>query len=121
VRTISLAILVTVMTSACATSGADRKSTMAAAGEGAPPQLWSDHKQLKIPVGVCADRAFNVLNALGYSQVVKNGNYSYGNLNESRAAVKCVESAEGSFVYFAVAGSQRDTVERLRNQIAQKL
>jgi hypothetical protein len=112
VRTISLAILVTLLTSACATSGANR---------GAAPQLWSDHKLLKMPVGVCADRAFNVLNALGYSQVVKNGNFSYGNLNESRAAVKCVENAEGSLVYFAVAGSQRDTVEQLRNQIAQKM
>ena len=119
-RTITLAIVVTTFTCACATSGANRNSA-ADGGGGVPPQLWSDHKLLAVPVGVCADRAFNVLNALGYSNVVKNGNYSYGDFNENRAAVKCVEGAGGSFVYFAVAGSQRETVERLRNQIAQKL
>ena len=112
-RTIIFAIVVAALTSGCVTSGAKRDS--------APPQLWSDHKQLEIPVGVCAERAFNVLNALGYSRVVRNGNYSYGDFNGNRAAVKCVESRGSSFVYFAVAGPQRETVERLRNQIAQKL
>ena len=119
-RTITFAIIVATFTSACATSGVNRDPA-AAGGGGAPPQLWSDHKLLAVPVGVCADRAFNVLNALGYSNVVKNGDYSYGNFNENRAAVKCVEGSGGSFVYFAVAGSQRETVERLRNQIAQEL
>jgi hypothetical protein len=114
-------ILVTTLTSACATSGRNRDSKDVAAAA-TPPQVWSDHKQLDVPVAVCAERAFNVLNALGYSQVVRNGNYSYGNSNESRAAVKCVdESAQRSFVYFIVAGPRRETVEQLRNQIARKL
>jgi hypothetical protein len=86
-----------------------------------PPQLWSDHKRLNIPLRACADLAFNVMNNLGYSNVVRNGNYSYGNFEQNRAAVKCVEIAEGSFVYFAVAGAQKEVVERLRNQIAGKL
>lgn len=86
-----------------------------------PPQLWSDHKRLNIPLRACGDLAFNVLNDLGYSNVIRNGNYSYGNFEENRAAVKCVEIAEGSFVYFSVAGPQKDVVERLRNQIAGKL
>lgn len=86
-----------------------------------PPQLWSDHKRLNIPLPACAEQAFSVLKDLGYSNVVRSGNYSYGNLGQNRAAVKCVEMAEGSFVYFAVAGAQRDVVERLRNQIAGKL
>jgi len=113
-------ILVTALTSACATSGRNRDSKDVAAAA-TPPQVWSDHKQLDVPVAVCAERAFNVLNALGYSQVVQNGNYAYGNSNENRAAVKCVESAERSFVYFIVAGPKRETVEQLRNAIARKL
>ena len=119
-RTIAIAFVLAVLTSACASSGAKQDSTMAI-GSAEPPQLWSDHKRLDIPLGECAERAFNVLKALGYSGVVKNGNYSYGNFNENRTAVKCVESGEGSFVYFAVAGSKKEVVEQLRNQIAWKL
>ena len=119
-KTILLAILVSALTCACATSGVTRNSA-ADGGKGAPPQLWSDHKLLSMPVEVCAERASNVLSVLGYAHVVRNGNYSYGDFKENRAAVKCVESAGGSFVYFAVAGSQKETVEQLRNQIAQKL
>ena len=52
---------------------------------------------------------------------MKNGNYSYGNMDGNRAAVKCVESSGSSFVYFAVAGPQRDKVEELRNAISRKL
>ena len=111
-RTICLALVVTTLTTGCATSGANRAPS--APDTSTPPQLWSDHKQLDIPIGVCADRGFNVLQALGYSNVVKNGNFSYGNYNENRAAVKCVENGAGSFIYFAVAGPKRDTVEQLR-------
>jgi hypothetical protein len=92
-----------------------------AVGSPWPPQLWSDHKHLKVPPGACAELAVNVLTELGYADVVRNGHYSYGNLAGNRAAVKCVGSAEGSFVYFAVAGAQREVVEQLRNQIARKL
>ncbi len=117
-KTIPLAIVVTVVTSACVTSNLNRSST----GEGdTPPQLWSDHKLLQIPVDACAERAFNVLSALGYSGVVRNGNYSYGNFNENRAAVKCVDNGGSSFVYLAVAGPRRETVEGLRDAITRKL
>ena len=62
-KTIVLAIVVTILTSACATSNR-------------APQLWSDHKALPVPVAVCAERAYNILTGLGYSSVVRNGNYS---------------------------------------------
>lgn len=107
-KAIVFAIVVTVLTTACATSRP-------------VPQLWSDHKALPVPVDVCAERAYNVLTGLGYSSVVKNGNYSYGNLAGNRAAVKCVENSGSSFVYFAVAGPERDKVEELRNAIARKM
>ena len=113
-KTILLAIVVTVVTSACATSQIKSES------ESTPPQLWSDHKALPVPVGVCGDRALNVLTGLGYSSVVRNGDYAYGNLDGNRAAVKCVATSGSSFVYFAVAGPQKEKVEALRNAIARK-
>lgn len=85
-----------------------------------PPHLWSDHKQLTISVQACAQKATSVLSSLGFSSVVRNGNFSYGNLRDNRAAVKCIENQGGSFVYFAVAGSNKESVEKLRNEIAWK-
>ena len=85
-----------------------------------PPQLWSDHKRLDIPADVCALKGYSALKSLGFTNVVKNGNYSYGNFNDNRAAVKCVEMNGGSFVYMAVAGPKNEVVEKLRNEIAWK-
>lgn len=85
-----------------------------------PPQLWSDHKQLTTSVNACAEKAASVLSSLGFSSVVRNGNFSYGNLRDNRAAVKCIENQGGSFVYFAVAGADKGAVEKLRNEIAWK-
>jgi hypothetical protein len=114
-----LAIVVAAVTSGCAsTTTVNVDSNTAPAG--AAPELWSDHKALPMPVGACADQAFKTLTALGYTGVVRNGNFSYGTLNGNRAAVKCVATGGSSFVYFAVAGPQRTKVEELRNAIAYK-
>ncbi|MGI9330783.1 MAG: hypothetical protein ACR2QB_08675, partial [Gammaproteobacteria bacterium] len=60
------------------------------------------------------------LQSLSYTETVKNGNYSYGNFAANRAAVKCVKNGSGSFVYIMVAGPDRNTVEKLRNELARK-
>jgi hypothetical protein len=83
-------------------------------------QLWSDHKSLDVPVGLCGEMAAGALTALGFSNVARNGFYAYGNFEDSRAAVKCVEMPEGSFVYFAVASPRKGTAEELRNRIARQ-
>lgn len=111
-------LLVLITLGGCAAPGVQDAPTERRQSD--PPQLWSDHKSLDVPVGSCAERAFNVLTALGFSGVVRNGNYSYGNLDESRAAVKCVEMPKGSFVYFAVASPKKEKAEELRNRIAWK-
>lgn len=95
----------------------DRTARNAAAGGGGPPQLWSAHKRLGVPAEECAALAFEALTALRFSSLVRNGNYSYGNFRGNRAAVKCIDDVEGSFVYFAVAGPDKDVVEQLRNAI----
>jgi hypothetical protein len=89
-------------------------------GNGVPPQLWSDHKELSMPVEDCAAKGEGALSSLGFTDVVRNGTFSYGNLKGNRAAVKCVHIYGGSFVYFTVAGSEKETVENLRNEIARK-
>jgi len=85
-----------------------------------PPQLWSDHKKLDISTDICALKAMSVLSSLGFTGVIQNGNYAYGNFINNRAAIKCVEMPAGSFVYFSVAGQDKEVVEKLRNEISWK-
>ncbi|WP_448547878.1 hypothetical protein [Thalassotalea fusca] len=85
------------------------------------PQLWSHHKQLNESPAVCAQKGVQILNSLGFTSVVKNGNYVYGNHSQNRAAIKCVTAYEKTFVYLAVAGADVKLVEKLRNQISWKL
>jgi len=86
-----------------------------------PPQLWSDHKSLNVSADVCSERAFTALRSLGFTEAVKKDNFTYANHGQNRAAVKCVSIPDGSFVYFAVAGPDKASVEKLRNEIAWKL
>lgn len=85
-----------------------------------PPQLWSHHKQMKISAEACSAKGHRALKVLGFASVVKNGNYVYGNYLGNRAAVKCASLDKGSFLYLAVAGPDKDIVEKLRNEISKK-
>jgi len=85
------------------------------------PQLWSHHKLLKETPELCADKAYSILDSLGFKSVVKNGNFVYGNFSNNRAAIKCVSFKKLTFVYAAVAGADVKLVEKLRNEIAKKL
>lgn len=88
---------------------------------GGPPQLWSDHRDLKVSASECANQGVEALNSLGYANVVQRGTYAYGSLGRNRAAVHCVERSGGSFVYLSVAGPRPREVEKLRNEIAWKM
>ena len=93
-----------------------------AESHGSPPHLWSHHKVLEVSAEVCAQRGVASLHSLGFSSVVRNGTYVYGNSGPNRAAVKCVEHGrESSFLYIAVAGPVKQSVEDLRNNIAWSL
>jgi hypothetical protein len=110
-------LVVSALFTGCAASGARNQVE---SKEPTPLQLWSHHKSLDQSVAACGERAYNALKALGFSSVVRNGDYSYGNFEGSRAAVKCVEMPKGSFVYFAVASTERAAAEELRNRISNK-
>ncbi len=86
-----------------------------------PPQLWSSHKLLEITADACGVKGYSALKSLGFSSVVKNKNYVYGNYHDNRAAVKCVPMGSGSFIYLAVAGPTKEMVEKLRNEISWKM
>jgi hypothetical protein len=88
--------------------------------QGTPPQLWSDHKSLDVSAEVCSEKAYAALNSLGFTEAVKKDNFTYANHGRNRAAVKCVSTHDGSFLYFAVAGPDKESVEKLRNEIAWK-
>lgn len=85
------------------------------------PNIWSGHKELKISVESCATKGVSILESLGFKNIVKNGNYVYGNYSNNRAAVKCVSVANVTFVYAAVAGPKVELVEKLRNEIIWQL
>jgi hypothetical protein len=85
------------------------------------PQLWSHHKQLNILPEQCAVKGIEILKSLGFSSVVKNGTYVYGNFELNRATIKCVGVDKHTFVYTAVAGESVKQVEQLRNKISWKL
>lgn len=86
-----------------------------------PPHLWSGQKVLDEAPEACANKSVEILQALQFIGVVKNGSYVYGTLFTNRAAVKCIAIGEKTFVYAAVAGPDVKQVERLRNEIVWRL
>jgi len=85
-----------------------------------PPQLWSDHKSLNVSPEVCSATAYAALLSLGFTEIAKKDSFTYANHGPNRAAVKCIPMQGGALVYFAVAGPDKTSVEKLRNQIAWK-
>ena len=113
---------VVLFTAGCSMFGAKEEPIPVSAPRGAvSPQLWSGHKEIDLRHAICPDRAFNTLKALGYTDIVKDSDSASGNFSGNRAEVKCVADSRKSFVYFAVAGADKDVVEKLRNDIAQRL
>ena len=68
----------------------------------AAPQLWSTHKKLDLTAKECALIGRSTLDSLGFTSVVQNKNYVYGVFGKNKAAVKCVEMDNISFVYISV-------------------
>ena len=88
-----------------------------------PPQIWSDHKHLKISASACGEKSQVILNSLGFTHITKSpyGEYVYANYSNNRAAIKCVPMGEESFVYAIVSGPEKALVEKLRNEIVWQL
>lgn len=122
----SVAVVFFILLGGCAVNGAkvtqqEKAVEVRTVQKEVTPHVWSDHKILNVSAEACADKGKLILESLGFIQIVKNGNYVYGNYNNNRAVVKCAPIDGGTFVYVVVAGSQVNAVENLRNEIVQKL
>ena len=114
-------ILVTalaLLTSSCATTTEPETVTLQ---KEFAPHLWSDHKQLNTSPDLCATKGQSILGSLGFTSIVRNGYFVYGNFSSNRAVIKCVATDDGTFVYAAVAGPKVKIVEKLRNEIVWQL
>jgi hypothetical protein len=85
------------------------------------PHVWSDHKVLGVSVESCANKGKEILEILGFNEILKKENFIYGNYSNNRGVIKCVSVSGSTFVYTVVSGSEVKAVERLRNEIMWKL
>jgi len=83
-----------------------------------PPELWSWFKDLNKPKEACITQSFLALSEVGLEQTTQNDYGFYGVIENNRIVVKCISSgADESKVMVAVAGSNRKSVEDIRNHL----
>ena len=83
-----------------------------------PPELWSWFKDLQQPKEVCLTQSFLALSEVGLKNTTQNEYGFYGNIENNRVVVKCLSTdSNSSKVMVAVAGSNRKSVESVRNNI----
>ena len=90
------------------------------------PQLWTDFKVLAIDPELCSLKGKNILESLSFKSIRRNlkydkAKYTYGKFNDNQVSITCAKLEDRTFVYTSVAGSDAKVVERLRNEIVQKL
>lgn len=90
------------------------------------PQLWTDFKVLDIDADLCSLKAQNILESLSFKSIRRNlkydkAKYTYGKFNNNQVSITCAKLEERTFVYTSVAGPDAEIVERLRNEIVQKI
>ena len=90
------------------------------------PQLWTDFKILDIDAELCSLKGKGILESLSFKSIRRNlqydkAKYVYGKFNDNQVSITCAKLEERTFVYTSVAGPDATIVERLRNEIVQKL
>ena len=90
------------------------------------PQLWTDFKILDIDTELCSLKGKGILESLSFKSIRRNlqydkAKYVYGKFNDNQVSITCAKLEERTFVYTSVAGPDATIVERLRNEIVQKL
>lgn len=90
------------------------------------PQLWTDFKILDIDAELCSLKGKGILESLSFKSIRRNlqydkAKYVYGKFNDNQVSITCARLEERTFVYTSVAGPDATIVERLRNEIVQKL
>ena len=90
------------------------------------PQLWTDFKILTIDAELCSLKGKGILESLSFKSIRRNlqydkAKYVYAKFNDNQVSITCARLEERTFVYTSVAGPDATIVERLRNEIVQKL
>lgn len=90
------------------------------------PHLWTDFKVLDIDPERCSLNGESILKSLNLKSIRRNlqydkAKYVYGKLNDNQVSITCAKLEKRTFVYTSVAGSDAEAVEKLRNDIVQKL
>ena len=86
------------------------------------PELWSWFKDLNKSKEACEIQSSYTLSKLKVENVVENQYGIYGNVKSNRVVVKCIEMSESkSKLMVAVAGSDKDSVEIVRNKIIESI
>lgn len=87
-----------------------------------PPELWSWFKNLNKSKQACEIQSSYILQSIKLENQTENKYGIYGNVKSNRVVVKCIEiSSNKSKLMVAVAGSDRDSVEIVRNKIVQSI
>lgn len=82
-----------------------------------PPELWSWFKNMNKSSEACKIQSSFILEKIGVKNVVQNEHGVYGVYASNRIVIKCLSQDTKSILWVAVAGSDRDSVELIRNKI----
>lgn len=82
-----------------------------------PPELWSWFKNMNKSSEACKIQSSFILEKIGVKNILQNEHGVYGVFQSNRIVVKCLQQDENSILWVAVAGSDRDSVELIRNKI----
>jgi len=82
-----------------------------------PPELWSWFKNMNKSSEACKIQSSFILEKIGVKNIIHNKHGVYGTFQSNRIVVKCLPKNKNSILWVAVAGSDRDSVELIRNKI----
>ena len=82
-----------------------------------PPELWSWFKNMSKSSEACKIQSSFILEKIGVKNVIQNEHGVYGVFQSNRIVVKCLPKEKNSILWVAVAGTDRDSVELIRNKI----
>lgn len=82
-----------------------------------PPELWSWFKDMNKSSEACKIQSSFILDKIGVKDIKQNEYGVYGVFQSNRIVVKCLPKDKNSILWVAVAGTDRDSVELIRNKI----
>lgn len=82
-----------------------------------PPELWSWFKDMNKSSEACKIQSSFILDKIGVKNIKQNEHGVYGVFQSNRIVVKCLPKDKNSILWVAVAGTDRDSVELIRNKI----